>query len=620
MKKHFLFAAVAALMTCACSVEPVDTLDVQPEEKGEYTILTAGFAGDDAGGTRTIRQADGKVYWSANDEISVVRGTNVAGNKFVSSNSAPAPRVAFEGVMPDGTGDFWAVHPYDPDAYFDGEYLVVTLPDAQEAVPDTFADDLFISVAYAKDESLSFYHVVGGLKFSVTEPGVKKVTLIANGDEPLAGLMGILNYNGRPTFWAWGTTSSQIELSPASGTFEVGKAYHFVTLPQTLSSGISLLFEKEDGSLAYRTVNKSVTIDAAHFKTMMEADKGLTYEKDFFTYTPTEVSLPKYGGTFTVKVHSSVDFHFEIACDWIKEVYHEGNPLMEATYTFRASGNPGEARDGFIQLCNDSNCFLVMVSQDAGSEDDWKTAAFDHHSLGMRFTATWCGYCPNMSESFQKAKALLGDKFQYACFYSSSSGGKYGFSSINTLMSQYGVTGFPTGIVDGRRRVQNYASDYTASLIAEYVQETEENYPTATAIGLKSSLSGKTVTVYVDVYAHIADSYKLTVLLLENGIVGYQRDFYVGDHDDFVHDKVVRKSFDAVGGVAFTTTGTADKKSFQYSLTIPDVYNTANLEILAYVQRPFGSQTVIQSGKYGDYYVDNCCSAPLGATWAPDLK
>ena len=36
MKKHFLFAAAAAaLMTCACSVEPVDTVDVQPEEEGE---------------------------------------------------------------------------------------------------------------------------------------------------------------------------------------------------------------------------------------------------------------------------------------------------------------------------------------------------------------------------------------------------------------------------------------------------------------------------------------------------------------------------------------------------------------------------------------------------------
>ena len=34
----------------------------------------------------------------------------------------------------------------------------------------------------------------------------------------------------------------------------------------------------------------------------------------------------------------------------------------------------------------------------------------------------------------------------------------------------------------------------------------------------------------------------------------------------------------------------------------------------------FGSQTVIQSDSYGDYYVDNSCSAPLGATWSPDLR
>ena len=64
MKKHFLFAAAAAaLMTCACSVEPVDVVEVQPEEEGEITVLSAGFAG--AGDeTRTVRQPDGKVFWS----------------------------------------------------------------------------------------------------------------------------------------------------------------------------------------------------------------------------------------------------------------------------------------------------------------------------------------------------------------------------------------------------------------------------------------------------------------------------------------------------------------------------------------------------------------------------
>lgn len=617
MKKNLFYVAAVAALALSCAKE---TVDVSPAglPEGKEVILTAGFSDEDD--TRTVRQSDGKVFWSAGDEISVVRGTNTVGNKFVSTNTSPAPRAGFQGTMPSGSGAFWAIHPYADDVYFDGTYLVATLPDKQEAVADTFADDLFMSVAYSETESLTFCHVVGGIKFSVTQPGVKKVILTATGEEPLAGLMGIKNENNRPTFWAWGSTQSQIELAPASGTFEVGKAYYFVTLPMELSSGFSLYFEKKDGTFAFRNVSKAITIDAGRFKTLMEADKGLKYEKEFFEYGPSSVSLPQYGGTFTVKVRSSVDFHFEMVSDWIKEVYHEGNPLNEATYTFKVSGNTGEAREGYIQVCNDSNCFILTVNQEAGSEDDWKTAQFEHHSLGMRFTATWCGYCPNMSKTFKLAKANLGDRFQFACFYSSSSGGLYGFSGIGTLTSQYAVSGFPTGIVDGRRLIQNYSSEYAAGLIADAVQETESKYPTATAIGLKSALNGKTVTVDVDVYSHIADSYKLTVLLLENGIVGYQRDFYVGDHEDFEHEKVVRKAFTSVSGDAFTTTGTVDKKSFNYSLSVPNDYNTANLEILAYVQRPYGSQTVLQSGSYGNYYVDNCCSAPVGITWAPDLK
>ena len=103
MKKHFHFlAAVAALMTCACSVEPVDVVDVQPEEEGEFTVLTAGFAGVEDE-TRTVRQADGKVFWSPGDAISIIRGTSSSGHKkFVADNTEPSPMAAFSGTMPSG--------------------------------------------------------------------------------------------------------------------------------------------------------------------------------------------------------------------------------------------------------------------------------------------------------------------------------------------------------------------------------------------------------------------------------------------------------------------------------------------------------------------------------------
>lgn len=623
MKKHFLFtAAVAALLTCACSVEPVDVLDVQPEEDGEITVLTAGFASDEDG-TRTVRQPDGKVFWSPADEIAVLGGRRMA--KFTSTNTEPQATATFEGKMTSGIGstdEFWAIHPYSACGGISGDYVVTVLPDQQETVAGTFSDDQFISVAYftSESETLSFYHVVGGLKFTVSQPGIKKVSLIAQGGEPLAGVMGIQNYNGRPTFMAWGDTQSRIDLTPASGTFEVGEAYHFVTIPMTLQKGFTLLFEKEDGAIAYRSLNKPVTFEAAHFKTMAEVDRGLVFEKDYFTFSPSEISMSRYGGTLTVKVHASVDFHFDVASDWIWEVNHEGNPLMEATYTFKVSPNTGEAREGYVLICDDTNCYFITVNQEAGSEDDWKTADFVHHSLGMRFTATWCGYCPIMNETFKLAKGKLGDRFQYACFYSSSNGGNYGFSGTSTLANQYLVSGFPTGILDGRFEIKNYSStEYGSEVIVQGVEETEANYPTATGIGLKASRSGQKVTVDVDIYTKLADNYKLTVLLLENNIIGYQADYNEGDHEDFVHNKVVREAFTSVSGDPFTA-GAQEKKSFSFSTTLSDEYDPDNLEVLVYVQRPFGSQTVIQSGAYGDYYVDNCYTLPVGRVTAPDLK
>ena len=616
MKKYsIVFAAVLAVTALSCTKEAAQVNPADEEE--EVVILQAGFGNDD---TRTIRQADGKVFWSAKDEIAVVRGKR--NSKFTSTNTAPAPEAGFEGRMPAGSGAFWAVHPYDADAVYADNYFQITLPFEQEAVADTFAEDLFISVAYSTDPEakLTFSHVVGGIKFTVSQPGIKKITLTSLDGAPVAGLLGIQYTGGRPAFVGYGSTKSKIELAPASGTFEVGKSYYFVMLPMPLESGFNLFFEKEDGSIAFRDVTKSLSIESGRFKVIKDIDKDVTFEKDFFSYSPSAVSVPKFGAEFDINVRTDQNFHLDIASDWIHAVSNSGDPLKGATYTFKADWNPGEAREGYILVCNDSNCFYVTVTQEAGSADDWKTAEFVHHALGMRFTATWCGHCPTMNNSFKLAKSKLGDKFQYACFYSTDSVLGLGFSDIDVLANQYGIDGFPTGIVDGRVEIPNYSSnEYTSDLIVAAAQETETKYPTVTSVGLKSSLDGNTVSVDVDVYAKASDKYKLTVLLLESGIVGYQRDFFDGDHEDFVHNKVVRKAFTPISGTACVVDLNAPK-TYSFSMTIPDEYDPDNLEVLAYIHRPFGQQTVIQSGNYGNSYIDNCYIAPVGATTLPDLK
>ena len=42
-----------------------------------------------------------------------------------------------------------------------------------------------------------------------------------------------------------------------------------------------------------------------------------------------------------------------------------------------------------------------------------------------------------------------------------------------------------------------------------------------------------------------------------------------------------------------------------------------NLKILVYIQRAYGSQTVIRSADYGDYYVDNCAAGKAGGRLGP---
>ena len=614
MKKNaFLFAALAAVLTCSCNVE--QPVDVPSDEDGEITVLAAGFAGAD---TKTVRQSDGKVFWSPNDEISVMRNsTSSANKKFVASNTEPAAETYFTGIMPAGTGAYWAVYPYNANNSIQNGYFVTSVPAKQEAVAGSFANNVFVSAAYEKNatKTLTFHHQCGGVKFTVTQPGIKSAVVVpADESVSLAGLVGLYaaSAGSAPYIRATGSPedmSSTAEIvAPEGETLEVGEAYHIVTIPATLKGGFSLMLQKEDGTVCFRKVSKDVKIEAGHFLTLMDVDDGAEFDR-YFEFSPSAIEVEPMGGLFTMKVRSSVDFHVQINDDWIKQVSVTGDPRLGATVTFSAEMNNGEERSSVMIVCDDKNCYPVVVTQGDGS----KLKKVTHHSLGMRFTATWCGWCPVMSKTFHLAKDNLGDKFEYICMYATD--GNYGFSDMNTLANQYGVTGFPTGIVDGRFEVENYSSEYAAGLIASAVEETETNYPAATAIGLESSLSGQNLTVKAEVFANCAETYKLTVILMENGIIGYQADYTDGDQQNFQHDRVARKTLtSSISGDSFSISEAGETKSFTFTCTVPASYNKNNLMVLAYVQRKFGNRPVIQSGSYGDWYVDNCRVAAVGTT------
>ena len=338
--------------------------------------------------------------------------------------------------------------------------------------------------------------------------------------------------------------------------------------------------------------------------------------KDYFDISPRSFDVPAGGGEIAVTVSTDQDYTVGIADpEWITLVSGEG--VKEGSVVFRVAANtvPSE-RTGMIQFCAGSNCYNVEVRQEAGTQDvdeELFNKTFYHRSLGMRFTADWCGYCPNMAAAFSTVQEQLSGKFEVVNLHGGGSG--LYFSSTGALESQYGISGYPSGIVDGRTDIPNFTEQSAiVSLVTSTISETESTYPTVSGISFNSSISGQTLTADVTLYLKKADNYKVTVVVLEDGIVGYQANYYGDTYYDYVHDGVARIAMSDITGDSFTTSSDNQTRTFSYSAEIPADYVKDNLRILVYVQRAYGSQPVVSSGDYGGYYVDNCASAKAGTS------
>lgn len=344
---------------------------------------------------------------------------------------------------------------------------------------------------------------------------------------------------------------------------------------------------------------------------------------DVFELSASETSVAAEGGSFTVTVRSSLSYSVSSMPDWVKEVSVKA--VSTKVHTYEVAANPDQAeRSGVIVFCNETGvCVPFTVNQEAAAAPvpqpsgvDW-TKAFIHKSLIMRFTATWCGYCPIMAETIALAQTNRPGRFEVVNIHGGSS--NLEFAGYRPLMTEYNISGYPTSVVDGRRMIENYTPSYCMTLVQNAQDETESTYPTMTAVGIASSFSGNSLSVDVDLYCKEADSYKVTVLLLEDGIIGNQADNYNGSHSDYRHDCVARIALTDVLGAAFSTVEANTVKSFPFKVDVPTQYVKENLRVLVYVQREFGSQQKLSDFK-GSFYVDNAASAKAGEILAPAVK
>lgn len=238
--------------------------------------------------TELSEAGDGAVLWTPGDEISLFCGSGTAGGRRFTSAATEAVAITdFTGTIetitgsseatPEGTW-FWGLYPYSPTATCDGSSVTMTLSAEQMATAGTFATGTAPSLGRSKNTSMGFYNICGGLKFSVTHEGIKKVTFQSNNGEPVAGTARVaFNEAGLPEVQeiTSGTDSVTLE-APDGEYFEVGEYYYMMLFPTSLASGFTLTLETMTESTTVE-MNGQLSVRRAIFGRMSNVDSGATY-------------------------------------------------------------------------------------------------------------------------------------------------------------------------------------------------------------------------------------------------------------------------------------------------------------------------------------------------------
>lgn len=334
--------------------------------------------------------------------------------------------------------------------------------------------------------------------------------------------------------------------------------------------------------------------------------------------TPSSVDIIAEGGEFEVVVKSDAKFDVSEKTSWIEQKTWSVSG-DSSTYLYKVGETDSyEPREGIIRYTTTDGVSAEVHVTQAGVSDtpDWLDKVFAHRSLLMRFTATWCGYCPMMNEAAEKAMAANPGKIEYVALHDKSS--DLPTPDVNKLETAFSIQGFPTGIVDCRAQVPNYTStDVTASVFSGLVMEMDNSASPSTGIKLSSKIEGGKITANVTVCSTHKGSFLLTVMLLEDKIIAQQ----ASGGANYEHNSVARASFTAIDGESVEIANPAIKKTRTYTIDIPaSVVNKDNLRILAYVQRPNAYASVPKSvdgaeyHDYAGYQVDNAKSAAVGTS------
>lgn len=287
MSKFYSFAVISLMVIApvvSCTKERA--LEAVPVQSVRQISIEATVQDET---TRTaIVEGGAEVFWQQGDAIKLFRGSSES--KCVSALAGLSKAATFTGPEPEGSGDFIGLYPYSETASYNGSTVAVTLPSSQVAKEGSFAQNTLITLGKTSSTAMTFFPVCGGLRFTISQSGIKRITFEAIGGEAIAGGARIKFSDGIPGLDNVTGGLSCISLAAPDGSyFQPGIWYYFVFLPTTLSKGYRLSFYRDD-AWASKEYADQVSVKRGTFGSKQNIDDGVEFTA-FSAYESVDLGL-----------------------------------------------------------------------------------------------------------------------------------------------------------------------------------------------------------------------------------------------------------------------------------------------------------------------------------------
>lgn len=290
MKKIVKYLVAAVAMVAAVSCQEELALNERPAQNSGMPVFTASLNNLN---TRTVLEEESmKTLWSPEDSLNVMDFEGV--NNVYGADNIQEPVQKADLTFRSG-GSFYgnsvfAVYPYSEINEFWSDQdvfgLVVNYPAAQHATAGTFDSYAAVHVAYNADfeanSNLVFNNLSALIKFTVTDPGVKKLTFYGLTGEIVSGPIKYRYDNGNYVAEDLTAGYDYVDLYAPSGQYlEMGKNYYIAVAPGTFENGVAIEVNNHlENKIVYKhegkvVLNPNTINNFGSFETMGDLTWGL---------------------------------------------------------------------------------------------------------------------------------------------------------------------------------------------------------------------------------------------------------------------------------------------------------------------------------------------------------